>query len=134
MAAVIGRQLRAVGARLTLAPVVDVARDPRWGRVEETYGEDPELASRMAVAYVRGVQSQGVTCTAVKHFVGHGAHEGGLNWGWVSAGPRHLRDVLAAPFRAAIDEAERRRDHAVVQRGRRPAAPRQPRAADRPAA
>ena len=104
VATVIGRQLRAVGARMTLAPVVDVARDPRWGRVEETYGEDPELASRMAVAYVRGVQSQGVLC-AVKHFVGHGAHEGGLNWGWVSAGPRHLRDVLAAPFRAAINEA-----------------------------
>ena len=104
VAAVIGRQLRAVGARMTLAPVVDLARDPRWGRVEETYGEDPELASRMAVAYVRGVQSQGVI-SAVKHFVGHGAHEGGLNWGWVSAGPRHLRDVLAAPFRAAINEA-----------------------------
>jgi beta-glucosidase len=105
VATVIGRQLRAVGARMTLAPVVDVARDPRWGRVEETYGEDPELASRFAVAYVRGVQSQGVL-SAVKHFVGHGAHEGGLNWGWVSAGPRHLRDVLAAPFRAAIHEAD----------------------------
>jgi beta-glucosidase len=101
---VIGRQLRAVGARLTLAPVVDVARDPRWGRVEETYGEDPELASRFGVAYVRGVQSHGVSC-AVKHYVGYGAPEGGLNWGWVSAGPRHLRDVLAAPFRAVIREA-----------------------------
>ena len=104
VAEVIGRQLRAVGARLTLAPVVDVARDPRWGRVEETYGEDPELASRFGVAYVRGVQSQGVACT-LKHYVGYGASEGGLNWGWVSAGPRHLRDVLAAPFRAAIAEA-----------------------------
>ena len=102
---VIGRQLRAVGARLTLAPVVDVARDPRWGRVEETYGEDPELTSRMAVAYVRGVQSQGVSCT-LKHYVGYGAPEGGLNWGWVSAGPRHLRDVFAAGFRAAIHEAD----------------------------
>ena len=105
VATVIGRQLRSVGARMCLAPVVDVARDPRWGRVEETYGEDPELSSRMAVAYVRGVQSQGVVC-ALKHFVGHGAHEGGLNHGWVSAGPRHLRDVLAAPFRAAIQEAD----------------------------
>ncbi|MET0914541.1 MAG: glycoside hydrolase family 3 N-terminal domain-containing protein [Acidimicrobiales bacterium] len=104
VAEVIGRQLRAVGARLTLAPVVDIARDPRWGRVEETYGEDPELASRFGVAYVRGVQSQGVACT-LKHYVGYGASEGGLNWGWVSAGPRHLRDVLAAPFRAAIAEA-----------------------------
>ena len=104
VAEVIGRQLRAVGARLTLAPVVDIARDPRWGRVEETYGEDPELASRFGVAYVRGIQSQGVACT-LKHYVGYGASEGGLNWGWVSAGPRHLRDVLAAPFRAAIAEA-----------------------------
>lgn len=104
VATVIGRQLRAVGARVTLAPVVDVARDPRWGRVEETYGEDPELASRMAVAYVRGIQSQGVHAT-LKHFVGHGAHEGGLNHAWVNAGPRHVRDVFAAPFRAAINEA-----------------------------
>jgi beta-glucosidase-like glycosyl hydrolase len=104
VAEVIGRQLRAVGARVTLAPVVDIARDPRWGRVEETFGEDPELASRTAVAYVRGVQSQGVQAT-LKHWVGHGAHEGGLNHAWVHSGPRHLRDVLAAPFRAAINEA-----------------------------
>src|SRR5215213_3196023 len=68
---VIGRQVRAVGGRMTLSPVVDVARDPRWGRVEETYGEDPELSSRTAVAYVRGVQSQGVHAT-LKHFLGYG--------------------------------------------------------------
>ena len=60
VATVIGRQVRAVGGRLALSPVLDIARDPRWGRLEETYGEDPELASRMGVAYVRGVQSQGV--------------------------------------------------------------------------
>jgi beta-glucosidase len=100
----IGRQLRAVGARLTLAPVLDIARDARWGRLEETYGEDPELASRMGVAYVRGVQAQGVVATA-KHFLGYGAPEGGFNWGWSSMGPRHLRDVVAAPFRAVINEA-----------------------------
>jgi len=104
VAEVIGRQLRSVGARMTLAPVVDVARDPRWGRVEETYGEDPELASRTGVGYVRGVQSQGVVA-AVKHFLGYGAPEGGFNWAWSSIGPRHLRDVIAAPFRAAINEA-----------------------------
>ena len=100
----IGRQLRAVGARLTLAPVLDIARDARWGRLEETYGEDPELASRMGVGYVRGVQAQGVVATA-KHFLGYGAPEGGFNWGWSSMGPRHLRDVIAAPFRAVINEA-----------------------------
>ncbi|MFZ0251692.1 MAG: glycoside hydrolase family 3 N-terminal domain-containing protein, partial [Acidimicrobiales bacterium] len=104
VATVIGRQLRAVGARLTLAPVLDIARDARWGRLEETYGEDPELASRMGVGYVRGVQSQGVVATA-KHFLAYGAPEGGFNWGWSSIGPRHLRDVIAAPFRAAINEA-----------------------------
>ena len=104
VAAVIGRQLRAVGARLTLAPVLDIARDARWGRLEETYGEDPELASRMGVAYVRGVQAQGVVATA-KHFLGYGAPDGGFNWGWSSLGPRHLRDVIAAPFRAVINEA-----------------------------
>jgi beta-glucosidase len=104
VAEAIGRQLRAVGARMTLAPVVDIARDPRWGRVEETYGEDPELASRMGVGYVRGVQSQGVMA-AVKHFLGYGAPEGGFNWGWSSMGPRHVRDVIAAPFRAVINEA-----------------------------
>ena len=104
VAEVIGRQMRAVGARLTLAPVLDIARDARWGRLEETYGEDPELTSRMGVGYVRGVQSQGVAATA-KHFLGYGAPEGGFNWGWSSIGPRHLRDVIAAPFRAVINEA-----------------------------
>jgi beta-glucosidase len=104
VAEVIGRQMRAVGARLTLAPVLDIARDARWGRLEETYGEDPELTSRMGVGYVRGVQSQGVVATA-KHFLGYGAPEGGFNWGWSSIGPRHLRDVIAAPFRAVINEA-----------------------------
>ena len=104
VAEVIGRQMRAVGARLTLAPVLDIARDARWGRLEETYGEDPELTSRMGVSYVRGVQSQGVAATA-KHFLGYGAPEGGFNWGWSSIGPRHLRDVIAAPFRAVINEA-----------------------------
>jgi beta-glucosidase len=104
VATVIGRQLRAVGARLTLAPVLDIARDARWGRLEETYGEDPELASRLGVGYVRGVQSQGVVATA-KHFLAYGAPEGGFNWGWSSMGARHLRDVIAAPFRAVINEA-----------------------------
>jgi len=104
IATVIGRQMRAVGARLTLAPVLDIARDARWGRLEETYGEDPELASRIGVGYVRGVQAQGVVATA-KHFLAYGAPDGGFNWGWSSLGSRHLRDVIAAPFRAVINEA-----------------------------
>jgi beta-glucosidase len=99
-----GRQMRAVGARMALSPVLDIAREPRWGRLEETYGEDPELASRMGVAYVRGVQGESVTCAA-KHFLGYGVPDAGFNWGEVSIGPRRLRDVIAAPFRAAINEA-----------------------------
>jgi beta-glucosidase len=108
MGRVIREQMRAVGARLTLAPVLDIARDPRWGRTEETYGEDPWLASRIGVAYVRGVQSDdlaaGVAATG-KHFLGYGAPEGGLNHAPVHVGPRELREVYAAPFAAAIREA-----------------------------
>jgi beta-glucosidase len=104
----IRRHMLAVGARVALAPVVDIAGDPRWGRLEETYGEDPELASRLAVAFVRGLQGDdlraGVAATA-KHFLAHGAPDGGFNHGAVSMGSRRLRDVIAAPFRAAINEA-----------------------------
>ena len=110
--AVIREQMLAVGARHTLAPVLDIARDPRWGRVEETYGEDPELAGQMGVAYVRSVQAgggvedlrQGVVCTG-KHFLGYGLPDGGLNHGPVQLGGRELREVFAEPFAAAIRDA-----------------------------
>lgn len=106
--AVIRAQMLAVGARQTLAPVLDVARDPRWGRTEETYGEDPYLAGRLGVAYVRGVQgddlARGVAATG-KHFLGYGASEGGLNHAPAHLGPRELREVYARPFAAAIREA-----------------------------
>ncbi len=106
--AVIGAQMRAVGARQTLAPVLDVTRDPRWGRTEETYGEDPYLVARLGVAYVRGVQGEdlrsGVIATG-KHFLGYGASEGGLNHAPAHLGPRELREVYARPFAAAIREA-----------------------------
>ncbi|HVC79844.1 MAG TPA: glycoside hydrolase family 3 N-terminal domain-containing protein [Chloroflexota bacterium] len=109
VAAVIREQMRAVGARLALAPVVDVARDPRWGRVEETYGEDPVLAGTLGVAYVRGLQTddlrEGVAATA-KHFLGYALSEGGRNWGPVQIGPRELREVYAEPFAALIRDAE----------------------------
>ena len=99
-----GRQARALGARLILSPVLDIAREPRWGRTEETFGEDPELVSRMGVAFVKGMQSNGVECCA-KHFLGHGSPLAGLNHNEVVIGPRRLRDVDAAPFRAVIHEA-----------------------------
>src|SRR5262249_31580175 len=95
----------AVGARHTLAPVLDVARDPRWGRLEETFGEDPWLIAQMGIAHVRGIQSErlatGVAATG-KHFVGYGASEGGKNWAPAHLGPRELRDVYVFPFEAAI--------------------------------
>ena len=105
--AVIRAQMVATGARHTLAPVLDIARDPRWGRTEETYGESPYLASRLGVAYVRGVQgdlADGVAATG-KHFLGYGLSEGGMNHAPVHLGPRELREVYAEPFRAAISEA-----------------------------
>jgi beta-glucosidase len=104
---VIREQMVATGARHTLASVLDVARDARWGRVEETYGESPYLAARLGVAYVRGVQGDvrnGVAATG-KHFLGYAMSEGGLNHAPVHLGPRELREVYAEPFRAAIAEA-----------------------------
>ena len=101
-------EMRAVGARLGLAPVLDVARDPRWGRVEETYGEDPVLVGTLGAAYVRGLQTDdlrhGVVATG-KHFLANAMSEGGRNWGPVQMGPRELREVYAEPFAAAIRDA-----------------------------
>ncbi len=102
------RSGRAVGARLGLAPVLDVARDPRWGRVEETYGEDPVLVGTLGVAYVRGLQTDDVrhgVVTTGKHFLAYAMSEGGRNWGPVQMGPRELREVYAEPFAAAIRDA-----------------------------
>jgi beta-glucosidase len=107
-AEVIRSQMLAVGARLALAPVLDVARDPRWGRVEETYGESPELCARLGVAYVLGLQTRdladGVACAA-KHFLGYAASMGGRNQAPVHVGARELRDVYAMPFAVAIRDA-----------------------------
>jgi beta-glucosidase len=101
-------QMRATGAHQGLSPVLDVCRDPRWGRTEETFGEDPYLVSRMGVAFVRGLQGDdlgtGVIATA-KHFVGYGASEGGLNWAPPHIGPRELREVHLRPFEAVVRAA-----------------------------
>jgi beta-glucosidase len=105
VAEVIREQMLAVGARLALAPVLDVARDPRWGRVEESYGENPILNGIIGTAYVQGLQSDdlrsGVAATG-KHFLGYAMSEGGRNWGPVQLGPRELREVYAEPFAAVI--------------------------------
>ncbi|HLH63312.1 MAG TPA: glycoside hydrolase family 3 N-terminal domain-containing protein [Ktedonobacteraceae bacterium] len=108
VAEVIRTQMMAVGARHALAPVLDVARDPRWGRVEETYGEDPVLAGIIGTAYVQGLQgddlTNGVAATG-KHFLGYALSEGGRNWAPVQLGPRELRETYAEPFAAAIRNA-----------------------------
>jgi beta-glucosidase len=105
MAGAVRRQMRASGSHQGLSPVLDICRDPRWGRLEETFGEDPHLVARMGVAFVRGLQggdlSDGVVATA-KHFVGYGASEGGMNWAPVHLGRRELREVYLHPFEAAV--------------------------------
>ncbi|HRL10449.1 MAG TPA: glycoside hydrolase family 3 N-terminal domain-containing protein [Aggregatilineales bacterium] len=105
MGRVLRAQLRAIGSHHALAPVLDIARDPRWGRMEETYGEDPFLVSALGTAYVRGLQGDdlkhGIAATA-KHFVGYAASEGGMNWAPAHIGARELREIYATPFKAAI--------------------------------
>ena len=112
--AVVAREVRARGAQQVLAPVVDVARDPRWGRIEETYGEDPYLVARMGLAAVRGLQGGGRTIPAerviatLKHMTGHGQPESGTNVGPASLGERTLRDVFFPPFEVAVKQGHAR--------------------------
>jgi beta-glucosidase len=105
MADIMRRQMRATGMLHALAPVMDVARDARWGRVTETYGEDPYLVSAMGVAFTWGMQGkdlqQGVLVCA-KHFLGYAVTEAGQNMAVTAVGPRELYDVYARPFEAAI--------------------------------
>ncbi|NJP30938.1 glycosyl hydrolase [Micromonospora sp. HSS6-12] len=104
MAAAIGADLRRVGVHQGLAPVLDVVRDARWGRVEETVGEDPYLVGTIATAYVQGLESAGVVAT-LKHFVGYSASRGGRNLAPVGMGPRERADVMLPPFEMAIRES-----------------------------
>lgn len=101
MAAAIGRSMRELGVHQGLAPVLDVVRDPRWGRVEECISEDPYLVGTIGTSYVRGLQSAGVHAT-VKHFVGYSASQAGRNFAPVHVGPRELADVLLPPFEMAV--------------------------------
>jgi beta-xylosidase len=101
MGSSIGASMRALGIHQGLAPVLDVIRDPRWGRVDECIGEDPYLVGTVGTAYVQGLQSQGVHAT-LKHFVGYSASRAGRNFAPVHAGPRELNDVLLIPFEMAI--------------------------------
>ncbi|MFL6278084.1 MAG: glycoside hydrolase family 3 N-terminal domain-containing protein [Blastocatellia bacterium] len=104
-------EVRARGGQQALTPVLDLAREPRWGRSEETYGEDPYLVSRIGVACINGFQGRGpgidkahIFATA-KHFAAHGQPEGGTNIGPANYSERVLRDAFLVPFEAAITEA-----------------------------
>jgi beta-glucosidase len=107
MSELIREQMTAVGFRQALSPVFDIARDTRWGRITETYGEDPTLTSAMGSAFVSGIQTDdlknGIIATA-KHFVGHGITEGGINMGRNLITERELLEVHCKPFQAAITE------------------------------
>jgi beta-glucosidase len=105
---VIGREISARGVSLVLSPVVDVARDPRWGRIEETFGEDPYLVGEMGVAAVRGLQgdamplARGHVFATLKHMTGHGQPESGTNVGPAAISERVLREDFFPPFEEAV--------------------------------
>jgi beta-xylosidase len=101
MAAQIGASMRAVGVHQGLAPVLDVTVDPRWGRTEETIGEDPYLVATVGTAYVRGLESSGLICT-LKHFAGYSASRGGRNLAPAAITSRQVADLLLPPFEMAI--------------------------------
>jgi beta-glucosidase len=103
MATAIGRDMSSLGLQQGLAPLLDVVRDYRWGRVEETVGEDPYLVGSIGTAYVRGLQSTGVIAT-LKHFAGYPASRAARNHGPVSMGPREFADIMLTPFEMAVRE------------------------------
>jgi beta-glucosidase len=101
MAGIIAREALSLGVNQLFAPLADLARELRFGRVEETYGEDPYLTGEMAFSYVKGLQAGNVSAM-VKHFVGFSAPEQGLNTGPVHGGERELRTTWLPPFKRAI--------------------------------
>ncbi len=101
MTASIGAVMRRAGVHQALAPVMDVVRDYRWGRVEETFGEDPYLVGVLGAAYARGLESSGIVAT-LKHFAGYSCSRGGRNHGPAAIGPRELADVILPPFELAL--------------------------------
>ncbi|MBD5235452.1 MAG: glycosyl hydrolase [Barnesiella sp.] len=105
MTAACGREARAIGIRQVLSPVLDIARELRWGRVEETFGEDPYMIAEMAKAFVNGYQGEGVLAMP-KHFVAHGTPRGGLNCASVAGGPAEMRNLYLYPFRRVIAECK----------------------------
>ena len=108
MADEIRQDMLALGLRHVLSPLFDVARDFRWGRINETYGGDPTLVAEMGCAYTRGIQGESLThgiAATAKHFLGYAYTEGGLNMSKVLADEYELRETFAMPFEAAIHQA-----------------------------
>ncbi|WP_339261511.1 glycoside hydrolase family 3 N-terminal domain-containing protein [Paenibacillus sp. FSL R5-0713] len=108
MCQAVARETRAQGGAVTYSPVLDVVRDPRWGRTEECFGEDPYLIGELAVASVEGLQGENLehgdtVAATLKHFVGYGSSEGGRNAGPVHMGWRELLEVDLYPFRKAVE-------------------------------
>ncbi|WP_184716667.1 glycoside hydrolase family 3 N-terminal domain-containing protein [Caulobacter sp.] len=108
--AIAAREMRARGSNLALAPVVDVARDPRWGRIEETYGEDPHLCAEIGLAAIRGFQgttlplAKDKVFVTLKHMTGHGQPESGVNTAPAQVAERTLRENFFPPFERAVKE------------------------------
>ncbi|MFV0467158.1 MAG: glycoside hydrolase family 3 N-terminal domain-containing protein, partial [Lachnospiraceae bacterium] len=105
MGVVVRKQLKAYGIHAVHSPLFDLGRDPRWGRIGETYGEDPYLVARMGTSYVKGIQGNNEIMATAKHFVGYGNAEGGRNGGEQQIAERKLLDTYCFPFEAAIQEA-----------------------------
>ena len=109
--AMTAQETRMRGAHQALTPVLDVARDARWGRVEETFGEDPFLVTQMGLAAVRGFQGDGTfrgqkhVLATLKHFAAHGQPESGTNCAPADFSPRLLREVFLRPFKEAVEKA-----------------------------
>ncbi|MFD1885850.1 glycoside hydrolase family 3 N-terminal domain-containing protein [Paenibacillus wenxiniae] len=108
MCAAVALETRSQGGVATYSPVLDIVRDPRWGRTEETYGEDPYLAAQLAVSAVRGLQGESLAApdrviATLKHFAGYGASEGGRNGAPVHMGLRELHEIDLLPFRKAVE-------------------------------
>lgn len=107
--AAIAAEARACGVHLILGPVLDLARDARWGRIEETFGEDPFLTGRLGLEFVRGMQGKSLAddnavISEPKHFAGHGSPESGLNTSPLHAGEREMRSIMLKAFEPAVRE------------------------------
>ncbi len=111
-ASIIAEEAASCGVRQGLGPDLDLAREPRWGRVEETFGEDPYLAAELGLAYVKGMQgteavvAENKLAVTLKHYCAHGAPEGGVNLSPVQVGERQLRELYLPPFAKAIQEGK----------------------------